>query len=140
MGSAKISPNLKFLKHNYMEGIELREKMDLISQDVKELLLKGNFQLFGYDGMMQFQCVNVDVSGIPIKVRIHHNSKEAAPEGDFLMWHNLTPDERKSLYLHIATGGISIAIKNTEIEIERLKKELVNMKLLKESHGSSSTQ
>jgi len=123
-----------------MEGIELREKIDLIFQDVKELLLKGNFQLFGYDGMMQPQCINVDVSGMPIKVRVRHNSKEAAPEGDFLMWHNFTSEERKDLYLHIATGGITIAIKNTENEIERLQKELVNMKLLKAHNGSSSTQ
>ena len=123
-----------------MEGIELRERMDLIFQDVKEMLLKGNFQLFGYGSLMNPQSVNVDVSGIPISVRVDHPRKEAAPEGDFLMWHNFTPDERKSLYLHIVTGGISIAIKNTENEIERLKKELLNMKLLKQSHGSSSTQ
>lgn len=123
-----------------MEGIELRERMDLIFQDVKELLLKGNFQLFGYDGMASSRFMNVDVSGIPINIRVDHFRKEAGPESEFIAWHSFTADERKSIYLKIITGGISIAIKNTENEIERLKKELLNMKLLKQSHGSSSTQ
>lgn len=115
------------------EEFELRERMDLIFQDVKELLLKGNFQLLGYGGMVSTQSINVDVSGIPINIRVDHFRKEAGPEGDFIAWHGFTPDERKALYLHIVTGGISITIKNTENEIERLKKELLNMKLLKDN-------
>ena len=116
-----------------MEGFELRERMDLIFQDVKELLLKGNFDL-GWNAYLFIpNTTSITVSGIHLPVRLDHARKEAAPESDFLMWHDFIVDERKAIYFHIITGGISIAIKNTENEIDRLKKELVNMKLLKDN-------
>ena len=116
-----------------MEGIELIEKIDLIFQDVKEMLLKGSFDLCGNAYLFIPNTISITVSGIHLPVRLDHARKEAAPESNFLMWHDFIVDERKAIYLHIITGGISIAIKNTEIEIERLKKELVNMKLLKDN-------
>ena len=116
-----------------MKGIELRERMDLIFQDVKELLLKGNFDLGGNAYLFIPNTTSITVSGIHLPVRLDHARKEAAPESDFLMWHDFIVDERKAIYFHIITGGISIAIKNTENEIDRLKKELVNMKLLKDN-------
>lgn len=86
-----------------MEGIELREKIDLVFLDVKEMLLKGSFDLCGNAYLFITNTTSITVSGIHLPVQLDHARKEAAPESDFLMWYSFTADERKSIYLQIIT-------------------------------------
>ena len=109
-----------------MKTEEIQESLNVISEDIKNSLLKGKFTVFGF-----FEnSVQIDVSGIVLNFQLDHMRKRV--ESNNMYFDRLMPyldNEAKTFIYHkINEGGIEVAINNNKEHIKRLEKEIITMK------------
>lgn len=113
-----------------MNSEQLKALRQSISEEVKERLLSGNFDIMGVFNIGFNDRYDLSICGIGLSISVNNGSYLSLI--DCFLQISFSLEESQKIYQHIQTGGIRQCLMFKKQQVENLQKDIQNLNRLME--------